>query len=140
MGSVIEINNLDEIVLYDGVCKFCNSSVNFLLRHEKNSLLKFSTLQSTLSIKLSQIYAFDTSGLNTLKFIKNGKVYSKSRAIFYLAEYLRFPWNIISVFKFFSVIITDFFYDLIAKNRYLIFGKLDSCILPDSKNRNRFLD
>ncbi len=135
-----QINRIDKLVLYDGVCKFCNSSIHLILENEKNDTLKFSPLQSELSKELSVIYGFETTQLNSIIFIKNKKTYYKSEAIFLISAYLKFPWNLFQIFKVFPSFISDFFYNIISKSRYSIFGKSDACIVPDSSIRSRFLD
>lgn len=141
MGADVKVEkSFNEVLLYDGVCKFCNGSVNFIIKHEKKSSLKFSPLQSTLSKKLSKDLNFDVDQLNTLIFIHTGKVYTKSKAVFKVSSYLKFPWNALSILNFLPTKLTDFFYDFIAKKRYVFFGREDECIVPDPEIRYRFLD
>lgn len=140
MGADPEIGPTDKIVFYDGVCNFCNSSVKFIIRHERKDQLKFAALQSDLARKFLNQHDFKSIDFDSIIYISGDKLYVKSGAVFEIARYLNAPWHFIRVFKFLPKFITDFFYDLIAKNRYKIFGRSDICIIPSPEIRNRFLD
>lgn len=137
MGSDSEINNL---VLYDGVCMFCNSSINFILDHEKNQKLTFAPLQSDLGQNLLKEFDFPLNYTDSLLFVSNDKISSHSTAAFKIAGYLKSPWQWISLFGILPSFLTDFFYNLIAKHRYRIMGKADACLLPTPATRARFLE
>lgn len=138
MGPNNQVNNL---VLYDGVCRFCNNSVNFILKHERAHELLFAPLQSTLGQSVLKRFDLPENYTNSLLFLSNDKLYDYSKAAFKVAGFLKSPWRWLSAFgvvlpSFF----TDFFYRLIAKHRYKLMGKSEACIVPSPDIKNRFLE
>ena len=133
------MNNSDKIVLFDGVCNFCATSVQFIIRHDKTNSLKFSSLQSALGQELLTKYNM-SKDLEGVVFIENNKAYFKSAAAFKIVRYFGGFWRILNVFSILPLFVTDFGYDIIAKNRYRWFGKKDSCMIPSPEIRSRFLD
>ncbi|WNB92398.1 thiol-disulfide oxidoreductase DCC family protein [Bacillus sp. NEB1478] len=130
----------DLVLLFDGVCNLCNSSVQFILKHEKNEELKFAAIQSESGKELLSRYHIDTAQTDSVIFIENGKVYFMSDAVLTLTRYLRSPWNLSKNFLVFPRPLRDFLYKRIAKNRYRWFGKKESCMIPTPALRKRFLE
>jgi len=130
------INN-KAIVLFDGECNFCNSSINFVLKHEKESELFFATLQSETGKKI--LNYFDMQNAESVVLIENDKIYLKSTAALKITTYLKGGFPLLYMF----VIVPPFFrnaiYNYIAKNRYKWFGKMDTCMMPDVKLKQRFI-
>ncbi|HNY55809.1 MAG TPA: thiol-disulfide oxidoreductase DCC family protein [Chitinophagales bacterium] len=133
------MNDSDKIVLFDGVCNFCATSVQFIIRHDKTNSLKFASLQSVLGQELLTKYNM-SKDLEGVVFIENNKAYFKSAAAFKIVRYFGGFWRILNVFPILPLFVTDFGYDIIAKNRYRWFGKKDSCMIPSPEIRSRFLD
>jgi len=133
------VNELNKIVLFDGVCNFCNSSVQFIIRNDKTNSLKFASLQSEIGQRLITTYNLSKE-LDSVIFIENNQAYIKSKAALKIANYFGGFWKIFQVFNIIPSFIRDFFYDIIANNRYKWFGKKDSCMLPSPEVRSRFLD
>ena len=133
------MSDSDKIVLFDGVCNFCATSVQFIIRHDKTNSLKFSSLQSALGQELLTKYNM-SKDLEGVVFIENNKAYFKSAAAFKIVRYFGGFWRILNVFSILPLFVTDFGYDIIAKNRYRWFGKKDSCMIPSPEIRSRFLD
>jgi len=140
MGSDSQINANQKIVLYDGVCNFCNSSVNFIIRNERQSELMFASLQSDFGQNLLRKYNEKTDDFESIIFICDSGVSKKSKAAFKIAGFLKSPWRWLTVFSVLPTFITDYFYGIIAKNRYAIFGKTDTCSIPSPALKSRFLD
>ena len=133
------MNELNKIVLFDGVCNFSNSSVQFIIRNDKTNSLKFASLQSEIGQRLITTYNLSKE-LDSVIFIENNQAYIKSKAALKIANYFGGFWKIFQVFNIIPSFIRDFFYDIIANNRYKWFGKKDSCMLPSPEVRSRFLD
>jgi predicted DCC family thiol-disulfide oxidoreductase YuxK len=133
------VNDSDKIVLFDGVCNFCATSVQFIIRHDKTNSLKFASLQSVLGQELLTKYNM-SKDLEGVVFIENNKAYFKSAAAFKIVRYFGGFWQILNIFSVLPLFLTDFGYDIIAKNRYRWFGKKDSCMIPSPEIRSRFLD
>lgn len=127
------------ILLFDGYCNLCHSSVQFVLKHEKNQELYFTSLQSAVGIELLNYYKIDASKIDSLVLIKKNKAFTKSSAALRLCTYLKGIYTLGSVFLIVPTFIRNYLYDMIAKNRYKWYGKQDSCIVPDENLAKRFL-
>ena len=135
-------NKLEEkpIILFDGICNFCNSTVNFIIRQDKKNIFRFATLQSGAGKILLEKYKIDWKETDSFVVIDNGKAYQKSNAGLHLYNKLPWYWKWTQVFWIVPRFIRDGVYDLIAKNRYKWFGKRDQCMLPSPGVKKRFLD
>ena len=112
----------DKIVFFDGDCNFCNSSVNFIIKHEKGNSIKFSSLQSDFAIEMLTKYEISKS-INSIVFFKNGIFFFKSAAVLEICLDLKWYLRWLYIFILLPAFFRDFFYDYIAKNRYRWFGK-----------------
>jgi predicted DCC family thiol-disulfide oxidoreductase YuxK len=125
------------VILFDGVCNFCNSSINFVIRNDKKAQFQFAPLQSEAAQKLAGNRILSTP--DTVILIENDIIYEKSTAALRIAKKLDGLWpvlyGLILIPKFFR----DPIYDLIARNRYKLFGKKESCMIPSPEIKSRFL-
>ena len=134
------------IILYDGVCGLCNRLVQFLLKHDKRSRLRFASLQSDFAAKVLQRHGIDPKDLDTLHVIENyeqrdERVLQRSDAILRAGRELGGFWSAsAAVAKVIPRALRDAIYRFVARNRYRVFGKYDTCMLPDPNQRSRFLD
>ena len=134
------------IILYDGVCGLCNSLVQFLLKHDRQGRLRFASLQSDFAAKVLQRHGFDPKDLDTLHVIENyeqpgERVLQRSDAILRAGRELGSFWSVSAAAA--NVIpraLRDLVYRFVARNRYRVFGKYDTCMLPEPSQRSRFLD
>lgn len=133
------INNTNPIVLFDGVCNFCNTSVRFLLAYNRKENLHFASLQSDFAQKVLSQYGV-TPHMDTVIFIEDGNIYTKSKAFFEICKHLIYPWKAMYYFKYIPSSITNWIYDLIAKHRYKLFGKRKKCMVPRPEWRDRFYE
>lgn len=129
-----------KIILFDGVCNFCNFWVNFILDRDKKDLFKFAALQSKLGNEILKKFNMDNSNLESVILIDGESVYSKSTAALKIAKELSGPVKILYPLLILPKFLRDFFYDLIAKNRYKIFGKKEVCRIPTEEEKVKFLD
>lgn len=125
------------IIFFDGVCGLCNGFVDFIMKIDKAGQFKFSPLQSEYAKK--NLPAEFTENLNSVVVQIDGKNYRKSDGVFQVWKKLGAPWSALSLLKALPAPLTDAGYDLVAKTRYKIFGKKDSCRLPTPDERARFL-
>lgn len=138
--SVIDISKQYHIILFDGVCNFCNSSVNFVIDRDHKKKFKFAALQSDIGKDLLSNLGLNSLGnYDSVILIKNNKVYKKSAAALEICLNLQGFWKWLYVFKVLPWFIRDLFYDLIAKNRYRWFGKTEACRVPEPGLKERFL-
>lgn len=127
------------IVLFDGVCNLCNASVNFIIDRDEKAIFKFTSLQSEVGQNILVEHQLKQSDFDSIILLKEGKILKKSDAALEIARNLDGWWKYFYVFGIIPKFIRDFFYDLIAKNRYRIFGKSDACRIPTAELRERFL-
>jgi predicted DCC family thiol-disulfide oxidoreductase YuxK len=130
---------MSAIILFDGVCHFCNHSVQFILKRDSKEYFKFASLQSNIGKKLVENNRIPQD-LDSMIFIENDKVYTKSTAALKICSHLDGLWKMGRIFLFVPVPIRDYFYNIISRNRYKWFGKSESCRIPSANERNRFLE
>lgn len=134
-----EIAENYEIVLFDGICNFCNSSINFVIDHDPEKHFKFASLQSEIGQEILRKYNKNTKNFDSVILLKNNTLYEKSAAALEITKHLSGLWKYLTVFGVLPTFFLNFFYDIVAKNRYRIFGKADSCRMPIPELRERFL-
>lgn len=127
------------IILFDGVCNFCNGSVNFIIERDPTAYFKFAPLQSEIGQKLIDEHGVNKAETDSVILIESGKVYTHSTAALRVARKLTGAWKLFYGFWIVPKFIRDFAYKLFAKNRYKMFGKIDACMLPTPDVRARFL-
>jgi len=129
-----------KIILFDGVCNFCDSAVNYVIQHDKKDVFRFVALQSELGEKIASHIGVDTTKMNTFLLYEPGiAYYTKAQAAFKVAKELG---GVVSLLNFFSLLpksISNFGYDIVAKNRYSWFGKKESCMIPTDEIKGKFL-
>lgn len=130
---------MKRIVLFDGVCNFCDSSVQFIIKRDPAGHFLFTSLQSEKGMELVKQYAIPAD-LDGVVLIENGRVFTKSSAALRIAKKLDGLWHLLFLFILVPSKIRDIFYDYFARNRYKWFGKKeDACTLPSPDIRKRFL-
>jgi len=120
------------IIIFDGVCNFCNGSVNFIIQRDPDNKFAFTPLQSDLSKELVQKHGIEEVGFDTFLLIKNGQCYVRTDAALEIAKELTGFWYLCTVFKIIPRPIRDWFYRLFARNRYAIFGRTEYCMIPSN--------
>jgi predicted DCC family thiol-disulfide oxidoreductase YuxK len=133
------------IILYDGVCGLCDRLVQFILKRDKRDYFRFASLQSDWASTLLQRHNLDPHDLDTVyAVIDHGQVterlLARSDAILFLLGKLGGIWKLAALGKVLPRTIRDGIYGLVARNRYRVFGKYESCMLPELKHRAKFLD
>jgi predicted DCC family thiol-disulfide oxidoreductase YuxK len=127
------------ILLFDGICRFCNQSVQFVIRHDKHGKFKFAALQSSIGQELLKKYTLPTNDFSSLVLVKENSCYTKSAAVLQVCLGLGGLWRILYLFIVIPKPLRDGIYNLVAKNRYKWFGKHDHCMIPTPEVRKRFL-
>lgn len=130
---------MSAILLFDGVCNFCNGSVNFIIERDKTGYFKFAPLQSEIGQKLLDEHKIDKENTDSVILIEDEKAYTHSTAALRVARKLDGFWKYFYAFVIVPSPVRDFFYKLFAKYRYKLFGKQDACMLPTAEIRARFL-
>ena len=130
--------NSPPVVLFDGVCKLCNGSVNFILRSDRKGRLKLATLQSDYGRSVLKEHGKNPDMLDSMMLLESDRLTVKSTAVIRISKYLDGAWPLCMIALVIPLFIRDFLYDIIAKNRYKWFGKYDTCRLPDPELEDRF--
>ena len=130
---------MSAIVLFDGVCNFCNGSVNFIIERDEKNYFKFAPLQSEIGRQYLDKFGIDKTETDSVILIEDEKAYTYSTAALKIAGRLPGIWSWFYGFIILPKPVRDFFYKLFAKNRYRLFGKQDACMMPTPEIRQRFL-
>ena len=133
------------LVLYDGECALCDGIVQFVLPRDRRHLFDFASLQSDVARAVLAPMGIDAGDLNTLWVLVDyrgpaPRALSKGRGALFVIAALGWPWRIAGVFRAIPRRILDGAYDLVARNRYRLFGQQDQCPLPSPQYRSRFID
>jgi predicted DCC family thiol-disulfide oxidoreductase YuxK len=127
-----------KIILFDGVCNLCSRSVEIIIRHDKYNCLHFASIQSASGIALIAKHQIDPKA-DSVIFIDDNEVFYKTEALLQITLSLKGWPLLLRLIKIFPKFTRDFYYDLIAKNRYKLFGKRSECKVPKSVDAWRFL-
>ena len=139
---MINISKHKKLILFDGVCNLCNSSVLYVIKRDKKNIFLFTPLQSEVGKQIIRKFGIDTSQVDSIILYNPSKevIDYKSTAALKVASNLGFPTNILSVFIIIPNVIRNLVYDFIAKNRYKWYGKKESCMIPTPELKSKFLD
>ncbi len=128
------------IIVFDGVCVLCNGWVKFTLRYDRQERFHFVIAQSDFGEKIYADLGLKSTDYETFIVFTDGQLHTKLDGVFALFSTLGYPWKIFSVFRVLPRPMKNLMYDLVAKNRYRLFGKRDTCMIPTPDVRARFLD
>ena len=126
------------VILFDGVCNFCNRMVKFAIRHDKKGILKFAPIQSAKGREYFSKFGIDKSA-DTVILIVNEKVYTYARAAIRICRYLDWPAKALYAFIIFPSFISQPLYKWFAARRFKWFGKRETCMVPTEDVKDRFL-
>lgn len=127
------------IVIFDGVCNFCNSAVYFIIKRDPDAKFVFTPMQSKLAEELMNKHQVDSVGMDTFLLIKNGNCFKYSSAALEITKDLSGAWFLFLVFKIVPAKVRDYFYKVFARNRYNLFGRKDICMVPTKELKSRFI-
>jgi predicted DCC family thiol-disulfide oxidoreductase YuxK len=127
------------VILFDGICNFCNAGVNFIIKQDKKNIFRFAALQSEAGQKMLEQFQLQKEEFDSFVLVDNGKVYQKSSAGLRVYGKLPWYWKWTQLAWVTPRFIRDAVYGFIAKNRYKWFGKKEQCMIPDNNIRSRFL-
>ena len=127
------------LVLYDGVCGLCSRSVRFLIKRDRDKVLRFAPLQGETAAAMRARYPEIPETLESVVLIEDGRAHLRSKAFLHVSRYLTRPWRWGWYFRWMPGFLLDLGYRLIARFRYRIWGKTDTCELPAPEERARFL-
>ena len=129
---------MKRIIFFDGVCSLCNGFIDFILKRDQKNAFEFSSLQSQFAAKN---LPKQNQGLDSIVLLEDQKVYTNSTAVLRILFEIGGGWNLFAVLtSILPVWFRDVIYRFIAKNRYRLFGKRDTCRLPTAAEKKRFLE
>ena len=128
------------IVLFDGVCNLCTGFVQFLIPRDSDGRFRFASLQSDVGERLLEEHALESDALDSIVLVEGDDVYVKSAAVIRIASILGGIYALARPLRYLPRRLRDWGYDLVAANRYRLFGKKDQCMMPSEDVRSRFLD
>lgn len=127
------------VILFDGICNFCNGAVNFTIKRDRKKQIRFAPLQSEAGQKLLKQYNLPANHFESFVFIENKKVLTKSTAALSVCKYLNAAWPLCFGLIIIPAFLRNAVYDFIARNRYKWFGSKDACMVPTPDSRAMFL-
>jgi predicted DCC family thiol-disulfide oxidoreductase YuxK len=127
------------IVVFDGVCNFCNGAVNFIIKRDPHGKFAFTPMQSELGNQLMTRCGVSETDVDTFLLIKGGRCFFFSSAALEIAKDLAGVWPLLGAFRLVPRPIRDAVYKVLARNRYTLFGKRDACMVPSEAVRSRFI-
>jgi len=129
---------MDRLVLFDGVCNFCNGAVNWIIAHDPKAKFKFAPLQSEFGEQMRRQFGI-SDDIDSIILIENGRAYTHSSAALRILKALGGIWPLGYIGIVVPRPIRDWFYKWFARNRYRWFGKQDACMIPTAEVRSRFV-
>jgi len=129
----------DKLVIFDGVCNLCNGTIQFIIRRDRGKRFSFSTFQSAAKQDNLRQYGLFSKDQSTVVYVRKGVAFTKSKAVLMILRDLGCCWNLSYILIIIPPFIRDFIYYLVAKHRYRLFGKRESCMVPTSEIMDRFL-
>lgn len=139
MISKIQTNK--QLILFDGVCNLCNSSVLYVIKRDKKDKFLFAPLQSDIGKEIIKKFNINPNTIDSILLYnpaKNSLIY-KSSAALHVAKQLGFPTNLLSIFLILPAFIRNWIYNYIAKNRYKWYGKKEACMIPTPELQSKFI-
>jgi predicted DCC family thiol-disulfide oxidoreductase YuxK len=128
------------VILFDGVCKLCDSSIHFFIDRDPKKKLRFATLQSSYGQKILKQHALPQEKFTSMLLLEGKQLHTKSDAVLRALKYTQVPWSWLSHLRLVPRFLRNAVYDLIAKRRYRWFGKFNQCRVPTPDLRERFID
>jgi len=140
--EVIPLENTEgkHVILFDGVCNLCNGWVTFVLKRDVKGQFSFASLQSKAGQNIIRHFSLFPDDLDSIILIEGSSYHRKSTAVLRIARTLSGIWAVMYMFIIVPRSWRDKVYDVVAKNRYRWFGKVERCMVPEGHIRDRFLD
>lgn len=129
-----------QVILFDGVCAFCNFWSRFVMRHDRQHRFLLCHIQSATGERIFRHFGLSTGELDSVVLVAGDHAYRRSGAVLGILAALPAPWCWLGVLKWIPRRLRDAVYDAIGKRRYQWFGRYDQCPIPRAEDRGRFLD
>lgn len=133
-------SNTNPVILFDGVCNLCNSSVQFVIKHDPKKQFRFASIQGDYGQKILEQFHLPPNSLNSFILLKDHQIYTHSTGALMVARQLSGAWPLLYAFIIIPAFIRNAVYQFIAKNRYKWFGKKESCVIPSPALKSLFYE
>ena len=135
----------DHLLLYDGVCGLCSRVLQFVLQHDRRGVFSFAPLQGEIGRAMVSRWGGNPDELTTFYVCADyrtasPRVLARSDAALFIAREIGWPWKAFGAARVLPKLLRDGAYDLVAKTRYRLFGRLDRCLVPRPEVRSRFVE
>jgi predicted DCC family thiol-disulfide oxidoreductase YuxK len=127
------------IIIFDGHCVLCSGWANFVLHHDRSGKYRLLAAQSPLGRALYIHLGLDPDEYQTNILLADGIAWLKSEGSIRMVEGLGFPWSMAATFRVMPLIVRDWLYGLVAKHRFRLFGRRETCYVPTLGYQKRFL-
>jgi predicted DCC family thiol-disulfide oxidoreductase YuxK len=128
------------LILYDGVCNLCTSTVIFVIRRDPLRRFRFASMQSPLGRRLLKRFDLPFDRFKTFVLVEEGARYTRSTAVLRVVRRLGGPWPLLYLLILVPRSLRDLVYDLVARNRYRLFGRKEHCMVPEPEIMDRFIE
>jgi len=137
---MVKMKNEKGIVLFDGECNFCNSTVQYIIKYDKKDKIRFASQQSKIGIRILKENGFKNNLIDTIVFIRDERVFVKTDALIEVGKLVvGFP-RLFVLMQIIPKKIRDHLYSIFSKYRYLLFGKKEHCLIPTKEIKSKFMD
>jgi predicted DCC family thiol-disulfide oxidoreductase YuxK len=138
--NITDLPKNKKIILFDGICNLCNSSVQFIIKHDKRDIFRFVSLQSELGIQILKHIGIQNQNIDSIILYEPGiAYYYKSSAVLQIAKGLKGLFRTLIILDLIPNGFRNIIYDFIARNRYKWYGKQESCMIPTEELKAKFL-
>lgn len=127
------------LILFDGVCNFCNTAVQTVIKLDRQKVFKFAAIQSKLGQQLYRQHGLDPVDIQTLMFVDGDRVLTKSDAVLEVLARLDGGWQLLAGFSAMPQPLRDWAYTEFARQRFFLFGRQETCMVPTPEVRERFI-
>lgn len=135
----MSFNSEKKIILFDGVCNLCNSTVQRVIKNDKKDIFRFTALQSAVGMVMVTELGIDTGQTDSIILVEGDAFHIKSTAALKIAKELSGGYPLLYGFMIVPTVIRNWVYDFIAKNRYKWYGRQESCMIPTPELKKKFL-
>lgn len=127
------------LVIFDAECVLCSANARFVLKHDKAARFRLASMQGEVGAALLREHGLDPADPSTIIVVEGSRVWTDSDAVLNIYEGLGFPWRLVFLFRIVPPSLRDAVYRWVARHRYRIFGKRETCWLPPDEYRSRVL-
>lgn len=131
--------DLDKVIIFDGICNFCSSAVRFIINRDSKAVYRFIPMQTELGRQILARYGYDPDDTQTFLLLTTEGILERTDAALEILRAFSWRWQPLRILQALPKPFRDWFYNVLARNRYRWFGKKDTCMIPSDEIKSRFL-